>query len=247
MHAAFPMLVWLAVGQLPAGTRAALTSDQMEEDEQHHLAVARGHVLLRTGGLVLHADELFYDTTSNRFEIRTPLFGVDATSLITASSASGSLGDRLGSDALELNDVRIEEFQWLAPDIGTARPVRRRGEATGPAGHGGRRHAAQAARPFALRARQRPGVPMRLSGHWQMPAGLGPGREPGRHSQRQLRAARCAAAEVVGSAGAPPEAAPALSTAQSQAQRVSPPASLLASPERLSHRRAVLPGAGREL
>src|SRR5580658_9990474 len=108
MHAAFPMLVCLSVGQLPAGTRAALTSDQMEEDEQHHLAVARGHVLLRMGALLLHADELFYDVASNRFEIRTPLFGVDGTTLITAGSASGTLVDRLGNDALTLNDVRIE-------------------------------------------------------------------------------------------------------------------------------------------
>ncbi len=131
MHAAFPMLVWLSAGQFPAGARTALTSDQMEEDSQHHLAVARGHVLLRTGTLILHADELFYDVSSNHFEIRTPLFGVDGTTLITASRAAGTLGAGLGSEALTLNDVRIEEFQWLPPDIGlraqSAAEVRRAG------------------------------------------------------------------------------------------------------------------------
>ncbi len=140
MHAALPMLVWLSVGQFPAGSRAALSSDELQEDDQHHLAVASGHVLLRTGSLILHADKLFYDTLSNRFEIRTPLFGVDGTSLITASSASGTLGgtpaDAPAAAAplespLQLRDVRIEEFQWLPPDIGlraqSAAEVRRQG------------------------------------------------------------------------------------------------------------------------
>jgi len=131
MHAAFPMLVCLLVGQLPAGTRSALTSDQLEEDDRHNLAIARGHVLLRTGSLVLHADELVYDVTSNHFEIPSPLFGVDGTTLITARSAAGTLGTGLGSEALTLTDVRIEEFQWLPPDIGlraqSAAEVRRQG------------------------------------------------------------------------------------------------------------------------
>jgi LPS-assembly protein len=129
MHAALPMLVWLCAGQLPAGTRTALTADQMEEDEQRHLAVAQGHVLLRSGTLVLHTDRLLYDVPSDTFEIPGPLFGIDGTTLITATRATGGLAD--GGSAVTLENVRIEEFQWLPPDLalraGSAAEVRRQG------------------------------------------------------------------------------------------------------------------------
>src|SRR5581483_6901659 len=128
----WPALARLALGQLPAAAATTLTADEMQEDEQHHQAVARGHVLLHSANLVLHADELTYDLQSSRFEIPGPLFGVDGFSLITAARARGTLAQ--GPADIELDEVRIEEFQWLPPGLASrarsAAEVRAQGRLT---------------------------------------------------------------------------------------------------------------------
>lgn len=132
MAAALPLFVCWLLGQLRPGGPSALTADEIQNDAAHHQSVARGHVLLKSGTLLLHTDELRYDQDTQRFTINGPLFGVDRTTLLTAHSATGTLGDDGVGGKLSLQGVRIEEYQWLPPDIGlrakTAAEVRAAGK-----------------------------------------------------------------------------------------------------------------------